>query len=240
MDLTLLGMVAVAAAALAGATVQGAIGFGMNLVTVPVLALVAPEALPVAPIVFGVPISIAMARHERAEMDRPGFAALVTGRVPGTVLGALLVAVASTAGLRVMVACFILAIAVMSAIAPPIPVRRGTQLVVGAISGVTGTSAGIGGPPVALLYQHHRGPTMRSTLAATFLVGTVMSMSALLLSGAVELAAVVLGGALAPMVVAGTLLGRRLHDLLERGWLRPAVLVFSAASAIWVLIDTAV
>ncbi|MGH9024531.1 MAG: hypothetical protein ACRDWD_00195, partial [Acidimicrobiia bacterium] len=41
------GEFAVAVAALLlGALVQGSIGFGMNLVAVPVVALVAPEALP--------------------------------------------------------------------------------------------------------------------------------------------------------------------------------------------------
>ena len=29
----------------------------------------------------------------------------------------------------------------------------------GLVSGLTGTSAGIGGPPLALLYQHHPGAT---------------------------------------------------------------------------------
>src|SRR5690606_23216691 len=46
MELTLLDVALAALATLVGAAVQGAIGFGMNLVTVPVLALLVPEALP--------------------------------------------------------------------------------------------------------------------------------------------------------------------------------------------------
>jgi uncharacterized protein len=59
-------------ATLVGATIQGSIGFGMNLVTVPVLALVLPESLPVAVIVLGIPVSITMLRHEWSALDRTG------------------------------------------------------------------------------------------------------------------------------------------------------------------------
>jgi uncharacterized membrane protein YhaH (DUF805 family) len=40
--------------------------------------------------------------------------------------------------------------------------------------------------------------------------------------------------------VAGTLTGRRLHDLLDRGWLRPAVLAFAFVAAMIVLADALV
>ena len=41
------------------------------------------------------------------------------------------------------------------------------------------TAAGLGGPPVALVYQRANGLRLRGTLAAYFIVGTVMSLSAL-------------------------------------------------------------
>lgn len=228
------------AAVLVGAAIQGAIGFGMNLVSVPVFAIVAPELLPVAVIVLGASISVSMFRHERSAVDRAGLAWVIGGRVPGSALGAWFVAVASTSDLRVAVALFVMAIAVVSAVAPAIPFSPATQLLAGVVSGVSGTTAGIGGPPIALLYQRHRGPTMRSTLAATFFAGTIISLTVLGVSGSIELHAVVVGAALTPAVVVGSILGRGLHDVLERGWLRPAVLVFSIASSAWVLVDALV
>lgn len=237
MDLTVVTVVVAVAAALVGSTVQGALGFGMNLVTVPALALVLPEALPVSVIVLGIPISIGMMQHERHALDRPGFAWITAGRVPGTVLGAAVVAVVSKSVLEGIVGVVVLVLVVASAVIPPLPVRRTTQLVAGGVSGLTGTAAGIGGPPLALLYQHHAGPTMRSTLAASFMVGTVLSLGTLGIAKQISLDQLVLGGALTPVVVTGTILGRRLHDWLDRGWLRPAVLVFAAASALVVLAD---
>jgi uncharacterized protein len=224
-------------ATLAGATIQGGIGFGMNLVVVPVLALVLPETLPAAAICLGIPISISMLRYEFSALDRTGIGWLVAGRLPGTVVGVWLVATVTTTTLQVMVAGFVLLFVAASAMAPSIPVRRPTQLAAGVVSGVTGTSAGIGGPPVALLYQHHPGSAMRSTLAASFFIGTFLSLGALAVGGEVTGTQLGVGLLLAPLVVVGSVLGRRIHDVLDRGWLRPAVLVFSAISAAVVLVD---
>jgi uncharacterized protein len=148
-----------------------------------------------------------------------------------------MVATVTTAVLQAFVALFVLLFVAVSAVAPPVPVSRLTKLTAGMVSGVTGTSAGIGGPPVALLYQRHPGPVMRSTLAASFAIGTLMSLGALAVGGQVTGRQLAVGLVLAPIVVGGSVLGRRLHALLDRGWLRPAVLVFAAAAALSVLAD---
>lgn len=171
MDITVGAVIVAVVATIVGSTIQGAIGFGMNLVTVPALVLVLPEALPVAVIVLGIPISIAMVRHERHGLDRPGLAWLLSGRVPGTVLGALIVVSVSATSLQVIVGSVVLLLVVASAAMSPVAINRSTQLTAGFASGVTSTCAGIGGPPVALLYQRRGGAEIRSTLSATFLVG---------------------------------------------------------------------
>src|SRR3546814_5533949 len=103
---------------------------------------------------------------------------------------------------------------------PVLPVRPSTQLVAGVVSGVTGTAAGIGGPPLALLYQHRPGSTIRSTLAAAFLVGTALSLATLAVAGEVGASQVLLGLGLAPLVVVGSVTGRRFHEWLDQGRLR--------------------
>lgn len=207
----------------------------MNLVSVPVFAVVLPRALPVTVIVLGLPISIGMLHHERHAVDRAGVAWMVGGRVPGTILGAGIVATVSTSGLQRLAGVIVLALVLASLATPPVPVRRNTQVAAGLLSGLTGTAAGIGGPPLALLYQHHEAPTMRSTLAGAFLIGTVMSLTVLAIAGTVGVDQIILGICLTPVVVAGSIAGRRLHNVLDRGWMRPAVLAFAAATAILAL-----
>ncbi len=236
MDVTI-GAVAVAAAATAvGAAIQGSVGFGMNLVSVPVLAVILPKALPVTVIVLGIPISIGMLLHEHHALERTDVAWILTGRVPGTIAGAVVVATVSTSVLQGLTGVIVLLLVVASLAMPPLPVQRDTQVAAGMVSGLTGTAAGIGGPPLALLYQRHPGPTMRSTLAASFLFGTLISLVTLAIAGQVHLDQVLLGAGLAPVVVAGSVVGRRLHGLLDRGWLRPAVLLFAAIAAITALV----
>jgi len=237
---TIGALVLAASATLVGATIQGSIGFGMNLVTVPLLALVLPDALPVTVVLLGIPISIAMLRHEHQALDRAGFSWIITGRVPGTLLGAWVVATVSTAALQGLIGAFVLTFVVASLVTPPIPVQRSTQVAAGAVSGVTGTAAGIGGPPIALLYQRHAGPQMRSTLAATFFFGTLLSITTLSLARQVSWDQVWLALGLAPLVVLGSSGGRRFHDVLDRGWMRPAVLLFATVSAAVVIVDAIV
>lgn len=53
-------------------------------------------------------------------------------------------------------------------------------LVAGAVSGISGTAAGvIGGPFLALVLQHERPERVRSTLAAFFLVGSGLALGGL-------------------------------------------------------------
>jgi uncharacterized protein len=237
MELTTTVFVVAAVATLVGATIQGAIGFGMNLVTVPVLALLVPESLPVSVIVLGLPISITMFLFERASVDREGILWIFVGRLPATVVGAAVVAAVSTTTLQAIVGILLLAMVAASAAMPPIPVDRRTQTAAGAVAGLTGTTAGIGGPPLALLYQRYGGPTIRSTLAASFLFGTIVSLGALSASGSVAVDQLAFGAGLSPFVIAGVLVGRRAHALLDRGWMRPAVLTFACLSAVVVLVE---
>jgi hypothetical protein len=152
-------------------------------------------------------------------------------------VGAWVVATVTTAALQGLIGAFVLLFVLASLVTPPIPVGPGTQVTAGAVSGVTGTAAGIGGPPIALLYQHHAGPEMRSTLAASFFFGTLLSITTLAVAQQVSWDQLLLGTALAPLVVAGSYAGRRFHDFLDRGWMRPAVLVFATVSAFVVIVD---
>jgi uncharacterized protein len=227
--------VVVVLATLVGATIQGAIGFGMNLVTVPVMALVLPDALPATVVLLGVPLSLVMMRHERHAIDRPGLAWIIVGRIPGTLLGTWVVATVTPDGLKAFIGISVLFAVAISVFVPPLRLTPTTQVVGGIASGTTGTAAGIGGPPLALLYQHHPGPTMRATLSAAFFFGTLLSLTSLGLAREVRLADLAIACALIPIIIVGSLLGRGAHDTLDRRWLRPAVLTFAAISAVVVI-----
>lgn len=214
--------------AAAGGAVQGSIGFGQNLVLVPVVALVVPEAVPGALVALGIPLTVIMAVRERHGIDWSGLGWVVTGRIPGTVVGVLIVALVSGDLLSTLAGSAVLAGVLLSLLAGHIPVNRETATGAGATAGVLGTTAAIDGPPLALLYQRHPGPTLRATLACAFLVGAVMSFVALGASGQVHAWQLVLALALAPALLLGLAASTLVTRWVGARSLRPAVLVLVA------------
>jgi hypothetical protein len=54
--------------------------------------------------------------------------------------------------------------AIATKLAPKFTPNRTAFVSAGLITGVTETATGIGGPPLALVYQHHPAPTLRATI----------------------------------------------------------------------------
>jgi uncharacterized membrane protein YfcA len=234
------GFAVIFASAILGAVIQGSIGFGLNLIVVPVAAIVQPAALPAAMIIMALPMTAGSALREQTHIDRAGVLWTTLGRLPGVAIGAWVVSVLSPDTLSIVIGGFVVLAASMSAFSPPFRVTPGSAGFAGLVGGVMGTASSIGGPPVALLYQNEPGPVMRSTLGATFLIGTLMSLGALVVAGQVEGWHGWLGLALMPGVGIGLYASRWLHGWLDAGWLRPCVLGFAALSGFGVLLHVLV
>ena len=223
---------ALLAAVTVGSAVQGTLGFGSNLLAVPVLALFEPAAVPAATTMMAVPLASSMALAERGHVDWHGVGWLMVGRIPGTVVGAAIVAVVAASTLSVLAGAAVLVAVALSVVTTTVVVNRRTTVAAGVASGTMGTATSIGGPPLALLYQHHEGPVLRSTLAVTIGIGTVISLGGQALAGAVHGWQLLLALSLLPGVGTGLLLGRVVSRRLDERWLRPAVLAFATAAAL--------
>src|SRR3954451_8794674 len=75
-----------------GAFVQGSVGFGLNLVVVPVVAVLVPEAVPGALVLMSLPLTATMVAREHRHVDRHGVGWVMVGRLPGAIIGAAVVA----------------------------------------------------------------------------------------------------------------------------------------------------
>src|ERR671918_538026 len=158
--------VALAVVAL-GTVVQGSVGFGVNLLAVPVLAVVEPDALPPTLTLLALPLGTAMARRERHGVDWPGVGWFMVGRLPGTVLGALVVASVAGDTISVLAGSGVLLAVGISLMTATVRITPGSTMAAGVASGAMGTATSIGGPPLALLYQHRGGAVLRGTPAVT-------------------------------------------------------------------------
>ena len=176
-----------AAVCFVAAFVQGAIGIGFALIVAPVIGIFRPELLPVTVLFLMLPLNLQVVWRERPYIDRQGAFWITVGRFAGTFLGLSLLVLLSARQLGVAAGWFTVIAAALALIAPPFSPTRPSSLVVGLVTGVTETSTGIGGPPLALLYQHAAGPVLRSTVAVCFLVGEVISLAVLALAGQITL-----------------------------------------------------
>jgi len=235
-DLSTIALVGLLVASAVGGVIQGAIGFGFALVAVPTIALVEPDAIPVTVMLMAVPMTIVMALRERAHIDVGGFATIMVGRVVGIAGGVLLLELVPESGLTVLVGVMIMLGVALSVGGLDIEPQRWVNVGAGVLSGVMGTTSAIGGPALAVVYQRRPGPELRSTLALSYLAGIVIAVGALAAVGRVEGWHVWLALELVPALLLGLWLSFRLASVLDRGWLRPAVLAFAAVSGVVIVV----
>lgn len=237
LDLTWLAIAACIAMVFLGAVVQGTLGIGLGMVASPVLALVDRDFIPVAVLVAVIPLTIGVALGERSSIDRRGAWLALAGRVPGSIVGTAAVAWATTRSLVVLVAVSVLLAVLASLLSVQFRTTDRAVFVAGVASGFTGTTTGVGGPPMALTYQHGDPAVMRATLSAFFMVGSLISLTLLLFAGQMSIRQVQLGLLLVPAVVVGFFVSRRFAPLLRTSGARVGILVLCASSAIALLLE---
>ena len=161
----------------AGAVVQGTIGVGFGVLSVPILSLVNPALAPVPQLLLAVPLAMSMTWRERSHVDAKGVTWLLAGRVPGALIGLWVLGVAAQRSVDVAIALSVI-VAVLI-LGTGVTVRRTptAEFGTGVIAGVMGMVAAVGGPPAALLFKDAEGPTVRASLALFFSVMKPFSRS---------------------------------------------------------------
>ena len=221
-----------------GSTVQASIGMGTGMIASPILAFADPDFIPAAILISILPLTFSVAWSDRSHIDRRGVGVALIGRVPGLIVGAYVAASLSDNVLAVLVAG-----SVLFGVAASLTSRRfrpttPALMLAGMASGFTGTTTGVGGPPMGLTYQHSDPATIRSTLSAFFAVGSMLSIVALVIAGDIGRRQWELGLMLLPAIGAGVLTARAFRDRLHPDVIRPAVLVICTIAAVALLIET--
>jgi uncharacterized protein len=215
-----------------GAMVQGSIGFGLNVIGAPLLVLIDTAFIPGPALAAAFVLTVLVGVRERHAIDTSGFGWIFGARLPVSIATAVVVASLPESTLAVSLSAVVLLAVMMSALGWRVERKPLTYAAAGALSGVMGTISSVGGPPLAILYQDARGPMVRSTMSAIFVFGTITSLVPLVAVGRFGLAEVKLTLILVPGVLIGYFTSRFTRNVLDRGFMRPAVLALSALSAI--------
>ena len=231
-----LDVVLISATVFVGATMQGSIGFGMGLLASPVLMLIDPRFVPAPVLLATLALTTLLAVRERHGIDVRGLRWAIVGRVAGTVVAMTVLVTLPRDRMSLLFGALVLLGVGMSVsgrrLAPVKPVLVGA----GALSGIMGTIASIGGPPMALLYQDARGARLRGTMSGFFWVGTLMSLIALRLVDRFGREEVHLTLLMLPAVLGGFVCSRWTATIIDRGYTRPAVLSIAAMTGLTVIV----
>lgn len=228
--------VALGLAVALGALVQGSIGFGIAVVAAPFIVVWAPEVMPVGLIVASVAVPVVQLVHGPREIAWRPLTWAIIGRVLFTPVGVWVVAAFSVDVIAALVGVLLLITVAVSLTHVRIHASPGRAFASGAVAGISGTAASIGGPFFALVLQHESPVRVRSTLSWFFVIGSGISLAGLTLGGRVDAASLRAGLLWVPFAVAGYAAAVPARRLLSSDRLRIAVLAFCTLAGTLVII----
>ncbi|GAA2734249.1 sulfite exporter TauE/SafE family protein [Streptomyces nogalater] len=214
------------------AFVQGSSGLGFALIVAPVAGMLDPHLVPVFVLASMIPLNLYVAWRERASLDLRGAGWITAARLAATPAGLAVLWLIPERGLGVFVGVSTVLAAVVSLAAPAFTPGRAAYVGAGAVTGLTETATGVGGPPLALVYQHRPPAELRSTVATCFLVGEVASLALLFGTGKAQATELGQAALLLPAIAAGAWLSRLVHHRLDARRMRLFVLVFALVSGL--------
>jgi uncharacterized membrane protein YfcA len=218
--------------AFAGSLLQGSIGFGLAVVAAPILLLIDPRFVPAPMMLAAVFLVILIAFRDRRDVIVHDVALATVGRVIGTLPAAYALSKLSADVYEFVFAVLILVAVGLSVFGWHTRRTPANVILAAILSGFIGTISSVGGPALAMIYQHESGPKIRGTISAIFTIGTTISLAALWWVGRFGTIELTLGLLLLPGVLLGFVLSQYTARRLDQAHIRPAVLAISALSAV--------
>lgn len=218
-----------------GAFVQSSIGFGIAVVSAPLVVVVEPQLMPVSLLVCAVFLPVLQLISGPRQVSWTPLGWSLVARLLATPAGIVIVTATSADAIALIVGVLILVTVGVSVRSVDIRPTRGSMLAAGAISGVSGTAASIGGPFMALALQHEPPHRLRATLAVFFIIGTSVSLVGLAVIGEVSAEQLRAGVTWWPFVLAGHLAAGPVRSRLDGAVLRRFVLGFCVVASLGVI-----
>lgn len=229
--LGMLEWVAASAVIAAGTIVHGSVGFGVALITAPLLHLIDPILVPGPMILVGLTIPALVLWREWRSVDAGEVGRILPGVAAGVAAASVVMRKVPEAMLAVLFGTLVLSAVGLSVKWRPPPPGWGTLSLAGGLAGFMTTTTSIGGPPLALVFQSRAPGNLRGTLSACFIPISVLALGALFGAGRLGMREILIASSLLPAALLGFWISGRTAALLDRWWLRGAVLAVSATAA---------
>jgi uncharacterized membrane protein YfcA len=218
-----------------GSAFQAAVGLGLALLVVPLLALIDTRFIPGPMLFAGIALAAATAYRDRAAIDRATLGLSLVGLAIGTAVGAVALNLVARAYLPKLFGALILLAVLISVLSRKIAVTPTALLAGSTVSGIMGTMVGVHGPAISLVLQNSEPAQFRATLGAFFAVGYALAVASLAVVGVFGRHELVLGLALLPGVGIGYAVAPAISRFINTTVLRIAILAISSVSAVVLL-----
>jgi uncharacterized membrane protein YfcA len=217
-------------AVVAGSALQSMSGFGLAVIASPILVIINPNFLPAPILALGCILSLLNCIRYRQQLHFSNIKLALLARIPGSILGILLLALLPPIFFAIGFSLLIMLSVLLTYRRIDIHHCERNLVIAGFFSGLMGTTTSVGGPPIALVYQNSNLSTLRAELGLFFLIGTLVSLAMLFVSGNINYAQVELTLPLVPALFVGFFLSFYLDKYLGQRYLKPLIAAISLTS----------
>lgn len=218
--------------------VQGSLGFGATLVSLPVLALIDPVFAPGPLIVMGLLLGSMILLRDRSNIHMEGLRFVWPGQAVGIGAGLAFLHWFPPDQMNLVLGSALILAVVLSGCGLHFAVSRRSLAATGVLSGFMGILSALGGAPLGLLYQKASGSQLRSTVSGILLFSGTITLIALWLGGRLGREAWLASLWLLPGTAVGFALSYRAKAVLDAGYVRYAVLLFAGLGGIVLVVRT--
>jgi uncharacterized membrane protein YfcA len=219
-----------------GCAIQGSVGIGFAVIVAPILLLFSPEFVPGPIVLAALLLVILIAFRERRDVIVGDIGWATMGRVLGTIPASYMIGSLPKTVYELVFGALVIFGVVVSMGGLHVPPTRRNVFLASILSGFMSTVSSIGGPPMALIYQHEEGPRIRATISAIFIIGGTVTLFGLWSVGHFEAVHFWLGMLLMPGVVTGFWISRYTAKHVDAEHVRPALLIVSALCGVVVIV----
>ena len=221
-----------------GAITQSAIGIGFGI-PAGILVLLEPSMVPSCIILMGSFLALSNAMLSYKDIIKVDLIYSYTGRVIGSILAMPLIFLTLGTDYYLIIFGLLLLIATyLSAKKWNIVATKKNITIAGTASGLMGTLTGIGGPPMAIVYQNSSAKKVVATLNMFFGIGALFSVLLFIYYDLINLPEVMKSIYLAPGLIIGTYIGRRkiIREFVNRN-LKNLIIAVCFISAVVIILD---
>ena len=221
-----------------GAITQSAIGIGFGIPAC-FLIILEPTMVPSCIVLMGTFLAFSNAFLSFKDIIKDDLIYSFSGRVVGTFISVPLISLTiGTKSYLIIFGLLLLITVFLSAKKWSIAATKKNVTIAGLCSGFMGTLTGVGGPPMAIVYQNSAAKNVVATLNMFFGIGALFSVLVLTYIDLINFREIMRCMLLAPGIIAGIILGRQkiVKDYVSIN-LKKLILIICFISAIIVLVQ---